>query len=554
MGLEYRCYMTQAGYALQAKLFAEGGDMTVTRVMVGGGVRPEGAEPSLLTDLVEPMAQATSTKPVRAGCEVSLVIEYRSDLSPELETPFQIKEFGVFALGADEEEALILWADLTLCPDTAVPLKYGGCVRRYPVNITVGPDATVSLAYPAGAWMTHEEAEAIIQAALDKGLDMGDGTTVGEAVGSIKNELDETKQDLKEQMDNFQQDVAGELDTVRRAVDGSSWYHAFELEDWTGNRLRISKAQHGMAPNQTACVFTLRQRIGRTAREYDEDTVGPVAADVVEMVAQALAANTAAAGSYPTAEDGHVLLTWEQVQYFLLDDILAPADQAAAKAAELGFGPWKDRDNGAAEVVTLDELLSAAYLPALGGPATAFNAMCSADAIRGLRFRRAVPGDGYAAKYDLDGLLTVTWGTMSCRVHWDMATKDLIVDSDGAFTGDILVMGPADVGPIESIPGVSMARSVDWANIRNKPDVALKSEVYPTEHFVFMGIVPDMESLPEVGAFVGEMYGVTARNYYYVWAGNGWDQAPYRAVFEHTEEDRDLLLKPPAETSQETES
>lgn len=69
-----------------------------------------------------------------------------------------------------------------------------------------------------------------------------------------------------------------------------------------------------------------------------------------------------------------------------------------------------------------------------------------------------------------------------------------------------------------------------------------------------MGIVPDMESLPEVGAFVGEMYGVTARNYYYVWTGNGWDQAPYRAVFEHTEEDRDLLLKPPAETSQETES
>ena len=103
MGLEYRCYMTQAGYALQAKLFAEGGDMTVTRVMVGGGVRPEGAEPSLLTDLVEPMAQATSTKPVRAGGEVSLVIEYRSDLSPELETPFQIKEFGVFALGADED-------------------------------------------------------------------------------------------------------------------------------------------------------------------------------------------------------------------------------------------------------------------------------------------------------------------------------------------------------------------------------------------------------------------------------------------------------------------
>ena len=451
MGLEYRCYMTQAGYALQAKLFAEGGDMTITRVMVGGGVRGSDTEPSLLTNLVQPMAQATSTKPVRVGCEVSLVIEYRSDLSPELEMPFQIKEFGVFALGADGEEALILWADLTLCPDTAVPLKYGGCVRRYPINITVGPDANVSLAYPAGAWMTHEEAEAIIQAALDKGLDMGDGTTVGEAMGNIENELDETKQNLQDQMDDFKNDVAGDLDTVRRAVDGSSWYCAFELEDWTGNRLRIPKERHGMAPKETACVFTLRQRVGRTAREYDEDTVGTVAADVVEAVSQALAANTAEPGSYPAAEDGHVLLTWEQVQYFLLDGILAPADQAAAKASELGFGAWKDRDNGAAEVVTLDELLTAAYLPALGGPAAAFSAMCSADTIRGLRFRRAVPGDGYAAKYDLDGLLTVTWGTMSCRVHWDLATKDLVIDSGSAFIGDILVMGPADIGPIDSM-------------------------------------------------------------------------------------------------------
>lgn len=479
MGLEYRCYMTQAGYALQAKLFAEGGDMPITRVMVGGGVRAEDAEPSLLTDLVQPMAQATSTKPVRAGCEVSLVIEYRSDLSPELETPFQIKEFGVFALGVDGEEALILWADLTLCPDTAVPLKYGGCVRRYPINITVGPDANVSLAYPAGAWMTHEEAEDLIKAAVGKGLDMGDGTTVSEAVGNIKTELDETKQDLKDQMDEFKQDVAGELSAVKRAVDGSSWYHTFEAEDWTNSQLRIPKEEHGMAPQQTACVFTLRQRVGRTAREYDADHISTVAATLIETVAQALAANTATPGTYPTAEDGHVLLTWEQVQYALLEStffeetvepgegegpsvepetrtvwtiVLVSAEEAAAKAAELGFGAWKDRDNGTAESVTLDELLAAAYLPALGGPATAFNAMCSVQVLQGLRFRRGEPGEGHAAKYDLDGLLTTTWGTMSSRVYWDAAAQDLVVDSDGAFAGDILVMGPADVSPPSPVP------------------------------------------------------------------------------------------------------
>ncbi len=38
-----------------------------------------------------------------------------------------------------------------------MPLKYGGCVRRYPVQMVMGPDANVSLAYPAGAWATHQE-------------------------------------------------------------------------------------------------------------------------------------------------------------------------------------------------------------------------------------------------------------------------------------------------------------------------------------------------------------------------------------------------------------
>ena len=38
-----------------------------------------------------------------------------------------------------------------------MPLKYGGCVRRYPVVLEMGPDANVSLGYPAGAWVTWED-------------------------------------------------------------------------------------------------------------------------------------------------------------------------------------------------------------------------------------------------------------------------------------------------------------------------------------------------------------------------------------------------------------
>lgn len=153
----YCCYMTKAGYELQAKLFADGGDFEITRVMVGSGVHPEGAVPVAFTDLAAPVAQATSTKPLRRGCEVDLIVEYRSDLNGGVEQPFQITEFGVFAIGAEGKEALILYGDLSDYPETAVPVRYGGCVCRYPVNITIGPDAHAVLGYPAMAWMTAED-------------------------------------------------------------------------------------------------------------------------------------------------------------------------------------------------------------------------------------------------------------------------------------------------------------------------------------------------------------------------------------------------------------
>lgn len=159
----YNVYMTKAGFALQAKLFAQGGELEITRVEVGSGVLPGDADWRTLTALVETRATATSTTPLRRECTVSLEIEYRSDLGGA-EEPFQINEFGVFAVGAEGEEALILYGDLSDCPDTAVPLKYGGCVRRYPVLMEIGPDAGTKLDYPACAWVTWEDLSAAIAA------------------------------------------------------------------------------------------------------------------------------------------------------------------------------------------------------------------------------------------------------------------------------------------------------------------------------------------------------------------------------------------------------
>lgn len=155
----YQVMMTKAGFALQAKLFAEGGDLELTKVEVGSGVLPEGTGWREVSALVEPRAAATSTKPVRRDCAVDLTIEYRADLNGGLEEAFQIREFGVFAIGVDGAEALILYGDLSDYPESAVPQRYGGCVRRYPVHMEIGPNTKVTLDYPPGAWLSAQDLE-----------------------------------------------------------------------------------------------------------------------------------------------------------------------------------------------------------------------------------------------------------------------------------------------------------------------------------------------------------------------------------------------------------
>ncbi len=540
----YCTYITRAGYELQAKLFAEGGDFHITRVEVGRGVCPPEADPALLTGLVERMAVATSTTPRRVGCEVSLEVEYRSDLNGALETAFQINEFGVFTVGVDGTEILLLYGDLSDYPETAVPQKYGGCVRRYPVNVTIGPDAEASLGYPAAAWMTHEEVHDAIQEGLDKGLALEGGGTVGEAVTGMRDELaqvqdalkgedgkplGETVGGLKEELAELKESLTGEdgssiqdtvggladqVAAVKRAVGASAFHKVFEPSDWTGNTLRIPKTEHGMEPVAEPVLSTLRMRLGRTAAEFDAETAAPVAGLLLTAVKAALAANAVpdpepetptdpeaptdpdtppegepeqqaggedtgeGTGSgdsggepvpepapvvppvrYPVAEDGHVILTWEQVQYLLLESTsfeeegtivwnpaLVPAEEAEAQAVPLGYAFWRERDNGVEPTATLDELLTAAYLPALGGPSASFEAMVTLQALQGLRLRRGAGGEGHIAKYDLDGWFSKTWGTMASRVVWDLGTGDLVVSAAGAFAGDILVTGRGVAG------------------------------------------------------------------------------------------------------------
>ena len=93
--------------------------------------------------------------------------------------------------------------------------------------------------------------------------------------------------------------------------------------------------------------------------------------------------------------------------------------------------------------MTLEQVLAAAYLPAMGTPAAAFDSLCTAQVLRGLRLRRRADGiTGTVEKYDLDGILSEhTWGAMESVVTWDLETEELVISSGTAFAGDIMVMG-----------------------------------------------------------------------------------------------------------------
>lgn len=238
------------------------------------------------------------------------------------------------------------------------------------------------------------------------------------------------------------------IDSMATATAG--YYRIFEPEEWTGasgapKELRIAQTEHGMSPDSTSVVCTLRHRVGRNTRDYDdEDSIVTVRAAILAAQTAALAANTATAGTFPVVEDGHAILTWETMQVWLLEDTLLAADAAAARAAERHVN-WKDRDTlGVEATVTLDQLMTAAYLPALGGPSTEFDALCnSIEVVQGLRFRRVERGmdvDDFDY-YDMNGeFVANTWGAMESKVAWDLETGELVVRSGSAFAGDIKVL------------------------------------------------------------------------------------------------------------------
>ena len=258
------------------------------------------------------------------------------------------------------------------------------------------------------------------------------------------------KADLDEngKVPSSQLDLSGKADLVDGKVPSTqlpamgAWRRVFEVEQWDGEdgELRIPKTEHGMTPTEKYTMSVVRQRVDRTALDYYGDAAAQGRTGIINAMKAALAANESTPNTYPTASDGHVQLTWYQVQYYLLEGILTSDTEAQSQATAKGFD-WQSRDiTGAATEVTLDQVLTAAYIPALDGSSATLDALCTDVVLQGLRLRRKADNVGTVTKYDLDGkLVSGGWGAIEAQVYWDLETEDLVVTGE-PFAGDLCVM------------------------------------------------------------------------------------------------------------------
>jgi len=226
------------------------------------------------------------------------------------------------------------------------------------------------------------------------------------------------------------------------------YYTAFEPEDWrvitAGQKaqLRIGRGVHGLPTGRSILAKTLHMRLHRSARDYTAANLADGRTKFLDLQKAALEANKRAAGTYPVATDGHVQLTWEQVQYYLLEGVLTSAAAAASQAAALGFN-WKGIDTcGVPQTTTLDQLLTAAYLPALGGSAAQLNSLWTLAAVRGLRLRSPVSGQtGEGKRWDCVGRMSGrTWGVYETHVELDTGTGELVLTGPEPYAGEVLVI------------------------------------------------------------------------------------------------------------------
>lgn len=154
----YGFVITTAGQAALARA-AAGEALTITGVWVGKGVAASAAQARALEALIDPVAAGTSTVPAVSQGQISLIVEYRNDLGGGLDTGFDLSEFGIFGSVGDDAPVLLYYAGLGDSAQPVQPESAGLDVHRFPVAIAVTGEASVSLGYPASAFVTADALE-----------------------------------------------------------------------------------------------------------------------------------------------------------------------------------------------------------------------------------------------------------------------------------------------------------------------------------------------------------------------------------------------------------
>lgn len=81
--------------------------------------------------------------------------------------------------------------------------------------------------------------------------------------------------------------------------------------------------------------------------------------------------------------------------------------------------------------------------------------------------------------------------------------------------------GLAISGGVLSATGGGTADAVDWANVQNKPALALKSDI--TAMYRYKGSKAGFSALPATGNTAGDVWNVEDTGMNYAWTGESWD-------------------------------
>ena len=180
--------ITAKGWEVLANVIAGDHVLKIHGVAFGKGELPLGVNPAALDDLIDPVADGTTSAPVVTTqtdelgvvnqSTISFIAEYRSDFEIEGTEPaitnsfprqihqdFYIREFGVWAEDPiSGQSVMIYYATLGNLPHPVTAYSYQSVdIRRYPVSIVISSDMEVKLTYPPLAFVTHEEMEIYVK-------------------------------------------------------------------------------------------------------------------------------------------------------------------------------------------------------------------------------------------------------------------------------------------------------------------------------------------------------------------------------------------------------